>query len=78
MFVNFINENLVRTEPFVKIPATEIYKRYLKYCEFNCLTPLTKTVFNRKLVANGMIKGRGSGNIVAFEGVYLLKCPYSS
>ncbi|MDM5430871.1 hypothetical protein [Bacillus mycoides] len=76
MFEKFIEENISRTEMFIKIPAFEIYQRYIEFCEFNKLVPIKKREFNKLMVMSGFNKTRGNGNKLVFAGVYLKKCKY--
>lgn len=76
MIGKFIEENLAITESFVKMPAAEIYDRYLMFCEVNDLKALSKRKFNEQLVSNGLTKGRGAQNVLVFSGVFLKRCKY--
>lgn len=76
MFEKFIEENLFKTEMFIKIPAIEIYQRYIKFCKFNKLVPIKKREFNKLMVMSGFNKMRGNGNKLVFAGVYFKRCRY--
>ncbi|WP_170219863.1 primase-like DNA-binding domain-containing protein [Lysinibacillus mangiferihumi] len=76
MVDEFIRENLTMTHDFIKMPAKEVYERYLKYCKTKKIEPLGARKFYNNMEHCGISKGRGSGNALSFKGVYLRKCPY--
>ena len=74
--LEFLNQNIRRAKG-IKIPAREIYERYLLYCSKKSIHPLTIRQFNKQLTkVYGLEKSRGIGNVVVFKDVYLLKCRY--
>ncbi|WP_107842050.1 primase-like DNA-binding domain-containing protein [Metasolibacillus meyeri] len=76
MIDEFVRENLTMTQDFIKMPAKEVYERYLKYCEIKKIEPLGVRKFYNNIEKYGISKSRGTGNTLSFKGVYLKKCPY--
>lgn len=75
----FIEENLVKDiKNFEK--NEDLYERYLKYCKFYSLKPLTKIKFNNQLKKFNMgVKHQRMKNYVIEYGrwgVKLLPCKY--
>lgn len=76
MLNEFIAENLTMTYNFIKMPANEVYERYLKYCKVKKIEPLGVRKFYNKLERCGFSKCKGTGNVLSFRGVHLRKCLY--
>lgn len=73
MLEKFMQENLLFTESFIKIPSKEIYERYLSFCEHYKIPQFGKKRFYKILENLGLERDK---NKTSFEGVYLKKCPY--
>jgi hypothetical protein len=71
----FLNEN-IRVARFSDIPAREIHKRYMSYCKRHSINPLTFILFNKEMIKFGFKKKKGTGGVLQFKDVYLLKCKY--
>lgn len=79
MIEKFAEENLERdVKSFIQ--ESDLYSRYLKFCEVNKLKPLTKTQLGNRL--NDLNKGirhrrtRNWVKEVGRQGVKLLPCKY--
>lgn len=49
----------VELAPTRRIPVTELYKKYVKWCEANMKEQVSKIIFSRELVVGGYEKERG-------------------
>ncbi|UAT29536.1 hypothetical protein K7T73_13095 [Bacillus badius] len=80
MIEKFIEENIERDISSYET-VENLYKRYLSFCEFYSLDPLTQTKFHNRIkyFAVGVTdtrKRKGRENKVGRWGVKLLPCKY--
>lgn len=75
MIEKFIEENLINTEDFIKIPAKEVYLRYLKFCYHYQIRPFGKKSFY-SLLENLGVAREDSKSRKSFKGWFLKRCPY--
>lgn len=79
MIEKFIQENLERDVTSF-LDETDLYARYLRFCDFHKLEPLTKTKLGNQLnLFNAGIRHKKMKNYVmqfGRQGVKLLPCKY--
>ena len=71
----FIEENLTNTEGFIKIPAKEVYLRYLEFCYHYQMRPFGKKAFYSRLEDLGIVR-ENTKSRKNFKGWFLKRCPY--
>lgn len=73
MLEKFVQECLVRTEPFVKIPAKVVYESFLAFCKHNgIITHVSNRKFYKELEKLGVIRGKYG----FYWGWHLKKCKF--
>ncbi|MEK5176317.1 hypothetical protein NST63_24505 [Heyndrickxia sp. FSL W8-0496] len=76
MFEEFIDENLIKTESFIKIHSKEVYERFLLFCKHNgFVMNISNRSFYSQLEMLGIVKGE-HGDRKYYWGWYLKKCKY--
>lgn len=76
MLEEFIDENLVETESFIKIKAKEVYERFLLFCKHRgVILKISSREFYSHMEKLGVVKGE-HGNQNYYWGWYLKSCRY--
>jgi hypothetical protein len=72
---DFVKNNLVFAK-HSEVLGKDLYERYLNWCSYKRIKPISKIFFNRNLVELGFKKVHGTDNQIVFKDVYPLKCKY--
>ena len=64
--------------PQVAAASSDLYDKYIKWCEKNEEEPISQKKFGMSLESKGFVKMRGSGGIRMWKGIGLLDIPKSN
>lgn len=74
MIEKFIEENLYRTEDFIRIPIKEVYERYSDFCAYYKISLMRRKEFYVELDEYGVTRHERTPAV--FAGWYIRPCKY--